>query len=669
MTDAPQQRIAELIKALNEHNYQYYVLDAPMISDGEYDALLRELQTLEEQHPDLVSPGSPTQRVGGAPQAGFATIIHKTPMYSLENAFSEEDVRAFDKRLHQRLKREEPIAYVGEPKLDGLAVSLYYEKGKLVYGATRGDGKTGEDITSNVRTIKAVPLQLWGDLLPVSIEVRGEIYMPKAGFAAFNREAIAKNKKPFVNPRNAAAGSVRQLDPRLTAERPLAIFCYGVGKIEGMAAPHYHCDMLKQLQTWGFPVNEHIQYLPDSEACLAYYTALEKERAALPYDIDGVVYKVNDLALQQRLGYVSKAPRWALAHKFPPEEAYTQVLAISFQVGRTGALTPVARLTPVFVGGATVSNATLHNMDEVQRKDVRVGDTVVIRRAGDVIPEVVMPIKEKRPKGAAPITLPTQCPVCGSEVVKPEGEAVARCRAGLYCPAQKKEAIKHFVSRKAMHVDGLGDKRVEQLVDASLINHVADLYHLTLEQLVALEGMADKSANNILCALEKSKETTLGRFLFALGIREVGEATAAQLAQHFGDLKALMDADEAALLLVEDVGPIVAAYVVAFFKEPHNRAIINALLQAGIHWPAPVVGTTHQPLKGKTVVLTGTLETLTRDEAKAKLHALGAKVSSSVSQKTHYVVAGEAPGSKLKKAQSLGVTVLDESALLKWLEQ
>ncbi|MHA7840654.1 MAG: NAD-dependent DNA ligase LigA [Gammaproteobacteria bacterium] len=668
MTKTPEQHIHDLRKTLNEHNYHYYVLDAPVISDIQYDTLLRELQQLEATYPHLVTPESPTQRVGATPQAGFATITHKTPMYSLDNAFNEEEVRAFEKRLHQRLKEVLPITFVGEPKLDGLAVSLYYENGKLVYGATRGDGKQGEDITSNIRTIKAIPLQLRGDNLPTAVEVRGEVYMAKAAFAALNEAAASKNEKQFVNPRNAAAGSMRQLDPQLTAQRSLSIFCYSIGSLEGATLPSSHYDSLQQLRAWGFPVNEHIHCLSDSDACLQYYQKLQQQRASLPYEIDGVVYKVNDLALQQRLGYVSRAPRWAVAHKFPAEETHTQVLAVEFQVGRTGALTPVARLAPVFVGGATVSNATLHNMDEVHRKDVRVGDTVIIRRAGDVIPEVVMSLKEQRPKEAVIITLPHHCPVCGSDVVKPEGEAVARCIAGLYCGAQKKEAIKHFVSRKAMDVDGLGDKLVEQLVDEAIINDVSDLYKLTLEQLIPLERMAEKSANNVMLALERSKATTLPRFLFALGIREVGEATAAHLAQHFGDLSPLMAADEETLLAVNDVGPVVAAYIVEFFKERHNHYIIDSLLQAGIHWPKLTEAGT-QPLKGKTFVLTGTLGTLTRDEAKEKLQNLGAKVSSSVSKKTYCVVAGEAPGSKLEKATILGVNIMNEQQLLDLLAQ
>lgn len=662
----PFNRIQTLREIIEGHNYRYYVLSEPTITDEEYDGLFRELQALEQQYPHSITPDSPTQRIGGSPQTGFKTIIHHTPMYSLENGFQQEDVFAFEKRLFQRLKDVEKIEFVGEPKLDGLAVSLYYEKGHLVYGATRGDGKQGEDITANIRTIKAIPLHLRGKQLPTAVEVRGEVYMPHLGFMDLNAKAAAAGEKQFVNPRNAASGSLRQLDPYVTAHRPLAIFCYGIGLLEGIDSPLTQYKLLLQLEAWGFPVNDFIQPLANSQECLAYYNFLQEKRTYLPYDIDGVVYKVNDLTLQQRLGYVARAPRWALAHKFAAEEAETQVLAVNFQVGRTGAVTPVARLAPVFVGGATISNATLHNMDEVQRKDIRIGDTVIIRRAGDVIPEILQVVQAKRPPKTSPIQLPDACPVCGSQIVKIEDEAVARCVAGLYCSAQKKQSIKHFVSRKAMDIDGLGDKLVEQLVDNNIVNNVADLYSLTVDQLIELERMATKSANNILTALTASKKTTLARFLFALGIREVGEVTALNLAQSFQDLTSLMEATEETLLTIDDVGPVVASYIVKFFKEPHNRDTVTALLAAGIHWSTPSK-ISNATLAGQTFVLTGTLVALTREEAKAKLTALGATVTGSVSTKTDYLIIGDKPGSKLNQAEKLGIKILDEPAFLKLL--
>ena len=652
---------------INRHNYLYYVLDAPEIPDGEYDRLLRELQRLEAQHPDFITPDSPTQRVGAAPVAAFGTVRHALPMLSLENAFDEDEVTAFDRRVCERLGVDE-VEYVVEPKLDGLAISLRYEDGLLVQAATRGDGVTGEDVTHNVRTIPTVPLRLMGSGWPGLLEVRGEVYMPMAGFTAFNERARARGEKEFVNPRNAAAGSLRQLDPRITAERPLALYCYGVGEVSGDSLPDNHFAILEQLRRWGFCINPEIRLVRGVAGLVDYFAAIGAKRSALAYEIDGVVYKVNDLAQRERLGFVSRAPRWAVAHKFPAQEATTTVVDIEVQVGRTGAVTPVARLEPVFVGGVTVSNATLHNADEVQRKDVRVGDTVVVSRAGDVIPRVASVVLSKRPADSVPFVMPTKCPICGSDVIKPEGEAVARCSGGLYCAAQRKEAIKHFASRRAVDVDGLGDKLIEQLVDCGLIRDPADLYHLTQEQLAGLERMAEKSAANIIAALEQSRSTTLARFLFGLGIREVGEATALALANEFGTLAAIKDADEERLQQTPDVGPVVAAHVHAFFRQPHNLEVIDKLTAAGLYWPDLEVTTAVQPLAGKTVVLTGTMESLSRDEAKERLQALGAKVAGSVSKKTSFVVAGAEAGSKLAKAEALGVEVMDEAGLLALLQ-
>ncbi len=670
MTVAPEaaRRIAELRREINHHNHLYYVLDAPQIPDAAYDRLLRELQALEAQHPELVTPDSPTQRVGGEPLKAFGQITHAVPMLSLDNAFSDEEVAEFDRRVRERLGCDGEIEYVAEPKLDGLAISLRYVDGLLEQAATRGDGVTGENVTLNVRTIASVPLRLLGEGYPRVLEVRGEVYMPKAEFEALNRRAIAEGEKPFANPRNAAAGSLRQLDPRITARRKLAIFCYGVGEVEGGALPDSHFDTLQSLKQWGLRISPDIALVGGVDGLLHYYRAIAERREALAYEIDGVVYKVNRLADQQQLGFVARAPRWAIAHKFPAQEELTTVLDIEVQVGRTGAITPVARLAPVHVGGVVVSNATLHNEDEVRRKDVRVGDTVVVRRAGDVIPEVVSVVLAKRPQGATAFEMPSRCPVCGSDIIKAEGEAVARCSGGLFCAAQRKQAIKHFASRKAMDIEGLGDKLVDQLVDADLVHDVADLYKLTHAQLASLERMGDKSATNLLAAIEKSKATTLPKFLFALGIREVGEATARSLALHYGTLEAIESADEEALQNVADVGPIVAAHIRAFFHQSHNIEVIDKLLKAGIHWPvveAPRADA--QPLLGQTYVLTGTLSTLTRSDAKARLQALGAKVSGSVSKKTNYLVAGADAGSKLAKAEQLGVDILSEEELLQRL--
>lgn len=661
-----QKKAQKLRDTINEHNYKYYVLDTPTIPDSEYDRLFHELQTLEHEHPELLTPDSPTQRVGGEPLKSFKQIQHAIPMLSLQNVFEEEELDAFDERVRQRIDHEEAIEYVCEPKLDGVAISLRYEKGHLTIAATRGDGTTGEDVTQNVKTIAAIPLQLRGKDFPAVLEVRGEIYMPKKGFEKLNKRAEEKGEKVFANPRNAAAGSLRQLDSKITASRPLAFYAYAIGEVSDSKFAKTHYGILEKLKMLGLPVFPEIKVQKGVVACKKFHAAILKKRDALPYEIDGVVYKVNSLALQDELGFVSRAPRWAIAHKFPAQEKLTTLKAIEFQVGRTGAVTPVARLDPIFVGGVTVSNATLHNFDEVERKDIRVGDTVIVRRAGDVIPEVVGAIKEKRPKNTRKIKIPTHCPVCNAEVIKPEGEAVARCMGGLYCHAQLKESIKHFASRRAMDIDGLGDKLVDLLVDEKIIEDVVGLYSLDHKTIADLPRLGDKSAENLLSAIENSKKTTLPRFLYALGIREVGEATARNLARHFGDLSALQQANEEALLAVSDIGPIVAANIIGFFHQKHNVELINKLKDFGVHWPKEKkVAASTQTLSGQTYVLTGTLESMTRDEAKEALQALGAKVSGSVSAKTSAVVLGENPGSKLAKAESLGVTVLTEKEFLK----
>ena len=658
-------RVKQLRSVINQHNYHYYVLDIPKISDSEYDRLLRELQQIEQQYPALISPDSPTQRVGAEPLKSFGQVAHAVPMLSLDNAFSEQELLDFDRRLRERLQLDQ-IDYTAEPKLDGLAVSLLYRDGLLVQAATRGDGHTGEDITANVRTINCVPLRLLGQGYPSLLEVRGEVYMDKKGFADLNEQQARRGDKLFVNPRNAAAGSLRQLDPQVTAGRPLSMDCYGIGQVEGGAMPGRHSEVLVLLKDWGLRVNDQIRTLNSIDACVQFYQKIGAIRADLPYEIDGVVFKLDQIALQQQAGFVSRAPRWAIAYKFPAQEEITTVNAIEIQVGRTGALTPVARLEPVFVGGVTVTNATLHNLDEIRRKDVRVGDTVIVRRAGDVIPEIVGVVLEQRPAGAVLFDLPSRCPVCDSDVVRIEGEAASRCSGGLYCPAQRKEAIKHFASRRAMDIDGLGDKLVEQLVDQQFIAHVDDLYALKAGPLMMLERMGEKSAHKLIDALQRSKKTTLPRFLFALGIREVGEATARILAQHFGTLEAIMAADRAALEQVSEVGPIVAEHIVSFFSQAHNRQVIQALRDRGVEWPAidVVAAVGELPLGGKTVVLTGSLEQLTRAEAKEQLQALGARVSGSVSARTDLVIAGHDAGSKLEKARSLGIEIMDEAALL-----
>lgn len=665
MSQTDKARIKELSRLIREHDYRYYILDEPTIPDAEYDVLFRELRALEERHPEYIQQDSPTQRVGVFPQTAFQSVKHITPMLSLDNAFSLEEMERFDQRIKQILKApaEQALEYVCEPKFDGLAVSLLYEEGIFVRGATRGDGATGEDITLNLRTIPTVLLRLMGDY-PRKLEVRGEVFMPKAGFEKLNEEARKNDQKIFANPRNAAAGSLRQLDPKITAKRPLAFYTYGAQVIEGKPLPNTHFKSLEQLNQWGIRVCPESQVVYGIRAVQAYYEALLKRRSALPYEIDGVVVKINDFALQEELGFVARAPRFAMAYKFPAEEQMTELLGVDFQVGRTGVLTPVARLKPVVVGGVTVSNATLHNMDEIARKDIRIGDWVIVRRAGDVIPEVVKPILDKRGNQVKKIQLPTRCPVCHSHVVHIEGEASVRCEAGLVCPAQLIESIKHFASRKAMNIDGLGTKWIEQLVEHDLVNSVADLFSLRYEDLIKLDRMGEKSANNLIAAIEASKKTTFAKFLYALGIREVGEATAMMLADHFDTLDKLMAADEAMLLELPDVGPIVAEHIVLFFKEKSNQITIQALLESGIQWERAKKIKGEGRLSGKSYVITGTLS-ISREEIKQQLQALGAKVSESVSAKTDGVIVGDKPGSKLAKAQKLGVPILDEADFIK----
>jgi DNA ligase (NAD+) len=663
-----QQQVAKLRDTLNEHNYYYYVLDEPRVPDSEYDLLMRELQTLETGYPELITPDSPTQRVGAKPLSEFAEIVHTIPMLSLGNAFDDEEVFNFDKRVRERLKVEN-IEYIAELKLDGLAVSLRYENGLLVTAATRGDGNRGEEVTQNVKTIKTIPLRLRGNDYPSVLEVRGEVIMPKAGFEKLNKEQTAKSEKTFANPRNAAAGSLRQLDPRITVTRPLAFMSYAVGVVYDAKLPNSQSEILHRLQTWGLPISTDLKVVNGTQGCLEYYQNILTRRDNLPFEIDGVVYKVNRIDQQETLGFVSRAPRWAIAHKFPAQEVLTQLLAINVQVGRTGALTPVARLAPVEVGGVTVINATLHNQDEIRRKDVRVGDTVIVRRAGDVIPEVVRVLPEKRPPDTQLFVFPDKCPECGSEVARVEEEAVLRCTGEQVCPAQRKQALQHFASRRAMDIDGLGEKLVEQLIEDNLVKSIADIYTLRDDQWASLERMGKKSANNLIKALEKSKSTTLANFLYALGIREVGESTARILAQHFGHLEKLMQATDEELQKIADIGPIAAKYIVTYFQQAHNRETVQRLQELGIHWVEDTQPeTTEQSLVGQTFVLTGTLTRMNRNEAKARLQALGAKVSGSVSKKTHCVVAGEKAGSKLEKARTLGIRVIDEAALIALLE-
>jgi DNA ligase (NAD+) len=661
-------RAAELRELLERYNYRYHALDDPEVPDAEYDRLMLELRALEAQFPQLLVPDSPTMRVGAAPISAFGAVKHQVAMLSLDNAFSDDEVRDFDRRIHERLAHTAAIRYSAEPKLDGLAISARFENGAFVQGATRGDGETGEDITQNLRTIKALPLKLRGGNVPRVLEVRGEVFMPFAGFKRFNEEAAARGEKSFINPRNAAAGSLRQLDPRMTAARPLDLFIYGIGIIEGGELPPYHSETLKELRRLGFKICPQSTVVESIDGCLEYYREMGAARSSLPYQIDGVVYKVDDVNLQRKLGFISRAPRWAIAHKFPAEEALTVVRGIEFQIGRTGALTPVARLEPAFVGGVTVSNATLHNMDELTRKDVRVGDTVVIRRAGDVIPEVARVLPERRVAGAQLVTLPSVCPVCGSPVVREGDQAVARCTGGRRCAAQRKGEIQHFASRRAMDIQGLGDRLVEQLVDGDWVRTPADLFSLQVDQLVALERMGEKSAQKLRSAIENAKHTTLPRFLYALGIRDVGEATALALAQYFPELADLRRASEEEIQRVPDVGPVVAKQVAAYFRDADNAAVLDRLLSAEITWPPPVPVSAGAAQRGKTFVLTGTLESLTREEAAEAILQLGGKVTGSVSKKTDYVVAGAEAGSKLKKAEQLGLQVLDEAAFLKLLK-
>ncbi len=665
-------RASELRALIHAHDHRYYVLDAPSASDAEYDALMRELVALEERHPSLQTADSPTQRVGGSASDTFAPVIHRVPMLSLNNAFTGDEVEAFDRRIREALDAD-PIRYAVEPKFDGLAVGITYVDGSLSVGATRGDGERGENVTANLRTISAIPLSLPAKLAPPLIEVRGEVLMLKRDFARLNAAQQAREQKLFVNPRNAAAGALRQLDPRITASRKLAFFAYGIGAVDWgtITPPASQQALLTYLESLRFPVTRERESVEGVAGLTRYYAKMGEQRAGLPFDIDGVVYKVDDFAQQRALGFVSRAPRFAIAHKFPAEEATTEVLAIDVNVGRTGAVTPIARLAPVFVGGVTVTNATLHNEDEVRRKDVRIGDTVVVRRAGDVIPEVVRVVPERRPRNAREFAMPARCPECGSAIVRLEGEVVARCEGGLVCPAQRKQALIHFASRRAQDIEGLGEKLVDQLVDADMLRTPADIYALQPEALAALPRMAEKSAANLVAAIAASRNTTLERFVYALGIRHVGEATAKDLALHFGDLPALMAAGEDALLEVNDVGPVLAQSIARFFREPHNAEVIAALRAAGVQWSTrpPRAARAEGLLAGRVFVLTGTLPTLSRDDARERIEAAGGKVTGSVSKKTDYVVAGEAAGSKLDKAQELGIAVLDEPGLLKLLDK
>ncbi|AOJ68505.1 MULTISPECIES: NAD-dependent DNA ligase LigA [Burkholderia] len=675
----PAKRAAWLRAELERANYAYYVLDQPELPDAEYDRLFVELQQIEAEHPDLVTPDSPTQRVGGEVASGFTPVVHDTPMLSLNNGFADDDVVAFDKRVADGLDKAtdlagtvtEPVEYACELKFDGLAISLRYEDGRFVQASTRGDGTTGEDVTENIRTVRSIPLRLKGKHLPRVLDVRGEVLMFKRDFARLNERQRAAGQREFANPRNAAAGSLRQLDSKITASRPLSFFAYGVGVLDGLEMPGTHSGLLDWYETLGLPVNRERAVVRGADGLLGFFGAVGEKRESLPYDIDGVVYKVNRRDEQDRLGFVSRAPRFALAHKFPAQEALTKLVAIDVQVGRTGAITPVARLEPVFVGGATVTNATLHNEDEVRRKDIRIGDTVVVRRAGDVIPEVASAVLERRPADAREFVMPTECPECGSRIERLPDEAIARCTGGLFCPAQRKQALWHFAQRRALDIDGLGEKIIDQLVEQNIVRTPADLFHLGFSTLVELDRFAEKSAQNLIESLEKAKHTTLARFIYALGIRHVGESTAKDLAKHFGSLDPIMDASIDALLEVNDVGPVVAESIHQFFAEEHNRTVIEQLRAPGkVTWPEgpPAPRAPQGVLAGKTVVLTGTLPTLTRDAAKELLEAAGAKVAGSVSKKTDYVVAGADAGSKLAKAEELGIPVLDEEGMHKLLE-
>ncbi|HJP97204.1 MAG TPA: NAD-dependent DNA ligase LigA [Rhodanobacteraceae bacterium] len=684
----PKQRVAALRAAIEDANHRYYVLDDPAIPDAEYDGLMREMEALEDAHPELSTSDSPTRRVGARAAGGFAEVQHSIPMLSLSNAFTDEEVGAFVRRIEQALGlADSKLAFSVEPKLDGLAISLRYEAGAFVQGATRGDGTVGEEVTANLCTIKAIPLKLRGGDIPRVLEVRGEVYMPKAGFEAFNERARERGDRTLANPRNGAAGSLRQLDPRVTAARPLAFYAYAVGEVQGGTLPDSHSATLAQLRRWGLPVSPQVEHAQGLQGLLDYYVRMGEQRDSLPYEIDGVVYKLDRYDQQNEMGYVSRAPRWALAHKFPAQEKSTVVESIEINIGRTGAATPFAVMQPVQVGGVTVTKATLHNIDQVARLDVRAGDTVIVRRAGDVIPEVVRVNLEHRPRGAKPWRMPAHCPVCGSAIVREDGESVARCTGGLVCAAQRKEAIVHFASRRAIDIDGLGDRYIEDLIAFGYVHSPADLYKLTIDDFLEMKRRADERdghapevakkgkvatrwAEKLVDAIEASKDTTLERFLYALGIPEVGEATAKTLARHFGSLDALMDAGEAELTTVSDVGPVMAGHIAAFFAEPRNRGVIAALRKTGVHWKESAPrGGADGPLAGQTVVLTGMLAALTRDQAKDRLEALGAKVAGSVSRKTAFVVAGEAAGSKLDKAQSLGVEIWDEARFLEFLDK
>ena len=668
-------QISTLRNLIRHHEYCYYVLDTPEIPDVEYDKLIKQLQNLELTHPELITPDSPTQRVGGAPLSQFSSIKHQLPMLSLDNVFDESSFIAFNKRIKDRLELDEnqAVEYCCELKLDGLAVSLIYENGQFIQAATRGDGTTGEDITANVRTIKTIPLVLQGENIPPRLEVRGEVFMTHKGFTKLNAEAEKRNEKIFANPRNAAAGSLRQLDPKITAKRPLTFFCYGVGIYEGADLPNTHYARLMQFKAWGLPVSDKVQIRHGAEEALDYFKQIGEQRMSLDFDIDGVVIKVNSIAEQEQLGFVARAPRWATAFKFPAQEEVTKLNKVDFQVGRTGAITPVARLEPVSVAGVIVSNATLHNSDEIIRLGIREGDYVTIRRAGDVIPQIVAVIKDRRPADTKEIIFPTHCPICGSIIVRDEGEAISRCAGGLICQAQRKEALKHFVSRRAMNVEGFGDKIIEQLVDKEYVKTPADLYKLTVPILCSLDKVGEKLANNLMNALDKSKNTSLNRFIFALGIPNVGEVTAENLVNQLGNLTAIENASLEQLQSVNDIGAVIAESIIDFFQEPHNRTVIDQLIseEIGIHWPDVEVEllTTDSPFSNKTIVLTGTLSLLTRDEAKTKLKQLGAKVTGSVSKKTDLVIAGESAGSKLAKAQELGIKVIDEQELINLLNQ
>ena len=661
-----QTQIDNLRKTLRQYEYEYHVLDNPTVPDSEYDRLFHQLKALELEHPEFLTSDSPTQRVGAKPLSGFSQIRHEIPMLSLDNAFSDEEFNAFVKRIEDRLiVLPKPLTFCCEPKLDGLAVSILYVNGILTQAATRGDGTTGEDITANIRTIRNIPLQLLTDNPPARLEVRGEVFMPHAGFERLNEYALEHGEKTFANPRNAAAGSLRQLDPNITSKRPLVLNAYGIGIAEGVELPNTHYARLQWLKSIGIPVNPEIRLCNGTNEVLDFYRDIQNKRSSLGYDIDGTVLKINDIALQNELGFISKAPRWAIAYKFPAQEELTVLNDVEFQVGRTGAITPVAKLEPVFVAGVTVSNATLHNGDEIERLNIAIGDTVVIRRAGDVIPQIIGVLHERRPDNAKPIIFPTNCPVCDSQIIRIEGEAVARCTGGLFCAAQRKEALKHFVSRKAMDIDGIGGKLIEQLVDRELVHTPADLFKLDLTTLTRLERMGAKSAENALNSLEKAKSTTLARFIFALGIREVGEATALNLANHFKTLDALKAADLEELQKVPDVGEVVANRIFVFWREAHNVAVVEDLIAQGVHWETVEVKEASENFfKDKTVVLTGTLTQMGRNEAKALLQQLGAKVSGSVSSKTDFVIAGDAAGSKLAKAQELNITVLTEDEFL-----